>query len=62
MIVTAKCSPDPSQCSPVWKTGTMAPTSMAMAARNASQCSPVWKTGTINNFFSTVDRNQDVSM
>ena len=40
-----------SQCSPVWKTGTIKNFSDLKAARVAmSQCSPVWKTGTIRRF------------
>ena len=37
-----------SQCSPVWKTGTMTkPTRSPSRLWMPSQCSPVWKTGTI---------------
>ena len=37
-----------SQCSPVWKTGTMADLYELIPVRCVSQCSPVWKTGTIS--------------
>ena len=37
-----------SQCSPVWKTGTIACTVGVHHAAEASQCSPVWKTGTMS--------------
>ena len=36
-----------SQCSPVWKTGTIISVAEVMALLGVSQCSPVWKTGTI---------------
>ena len=36
-----------SQCSPVWKTGTIRECEAGQAEVSWSQCSPVWKTGTI---------------
>ena len=36
-----------SQCSPVWKTGTITRTSVLVIQAILSQCSPVWKTGTM---------------
>ena len=36
-----------SQCSPVWKTGTIVEWVLRLSTGMSSQCSPVWKTGTI---------------
>ena len=36
-----------SQCSPVWKTGTIKGEDPAKWLEDVSQCSPVWKTGTM---------------
>ena len=37
-----------SQCSPVWKTGTILTWDGLTLGYGESQCSPVWKTGTIS--------------
>ena len=37
-----------SQCSPVWKTGTIEPPRHPCRGTLKSQCSPVWKTGTMH--------------
>ena len=37
-----------SQCSPVWKTGTIVTCRTVSPGSPQSQCSPVWKTGTIH--------------
>ena len=38
-----------SQCSPVWKTGTICHEFSGSNLRRRSQCSPVWKTGTMRS-------------
>ena len=54
---------DASQCSPVWKTGTMWENDQFRYRVDAwSQCSPVWKTGTMSNPADLQHHQAKVSM
>ena len=54
--------PRPSQCSPVWKTGTIPIIGQDQEITYKSQCSPVWKTGTILGTTRSARERSNVSM